>query len=95
MFRKVLLIVQALNKHSVHFGVFILFRPSFKVLDDWLQALVMKGEFPSYPEPPLLTAMIRQVFEEHQLPLDADNMYYVPLNDVDVKRIDVLNESYC
>jgi len=70
-------------------------RPSFKVLDDWLQALVMKGEFPSYPEPPLLTAMIRQVFEEHQLPLDADNMYYVPLNDVDVKRIDVLNESYC
>jgi len=70
-------------------------RPSFKVLDDWLQALVMKGEFPSYPEPPLLTAMIRQVFEEHKLPLDADNMYYVPLNDVDVKRMNVLNESYC
>ena len=84
------------KKHVVSFLIIIILnRPSFKVLDDWLQALVMKREFPSYPEPPLLTAMIRQVFEKHQLPLDVANMYCVPDNDVNLKKIDIFNESYC
>jgi len=53
-------------------------RPSFQILEGWFRVLAMKGDIPTFPEPPNLTICIKEIYKEHNIELPTE-LYSLPI----------------